>query len=182
MPRIDLRTLARELQPELVPAAATLSVQAWAGSKPFTEVAGEKVIVSPPQQVIFQDGTPSREIVLEPTLGAFCYRLTLKRSGTVLIDWYVEVPDVDEVAFGDLQQVDPATFEPVENVLAGWETTRVEVLGARDETVAAAADIRDRTMTATVDPDDPDVLILTFPAYMLHPDGTSILIPVEVTP
>lgn len=181
MPRIGLETLARELQPELVPAAATLTVQAWAGEKPFTQVAGERVIVSPLQEVVFRAGVPDREVHVEPTLGAFCYRVILKRSGVVLIDWYVEVANVDEVAFGDLQQVDPATFLPVPNVLAGWETTRMEVLGARDETVAAAAAIADRTLTATPDPDDPGVLILTFPSFMLDPDGSSILLPLEAS-
>lgn len=184
MPRLNLETLARELDIDQVPTGAKLTAQAWAGDEPYTEVDGPKVIFSPAREVTFRDGQPTRDVYLDPTAGKFCWRLEVEtRSGMLLLPArFVEVDDVPEVTFGTLQQVDPATFLPVPDVIAGWDSTRVEVLGARDETVAAAADIRDRTMTATVDPDDPDVLILTFPAYMLHPDGTSILIPVEVTP
>lgn len=42
----------------------------------------------------------------------------------------------------------------------------------------AAEQIASQAMTATVDPDNPDLLILTYPAYMLHEDGTSVVIPI----
>lgn len=52
---------------------------------------------------------------------------------------------------------------------------------ARNEAEAARQDVRARTLTATPDPDRPDVLILTFPSYMLHADGSSLLLPMEAT-
>lgn len=52
---------------------------------------------------------------------------------------------------------------------------------AHVEVVAARQDIQSRTMTATPDASDPGVLVLTFPSYMLHTDGTSVLLPLEAS-
>ncbi|MDJ1113253.1 hypothetical protein [Microbacterium dauci] len=49
---------------------------------------------------------------------------------------------------------------------------------AATEATDALTEIRTRTLTATIDPDDPDALILTFPAFMLNADGTSIDLPI----
>ena len=54
--------------------------------------------------------------------------------------------------------------------LAAWEAVVAEVVAIRDDVVS-------RTLTATTDPDNPDLLVVSFPDFMLASDGTSVLIP-----
>lgn len=51
-------------------------------------------------------------------------------------------------------------------------TSAAEVAAIRD-------DVKARSLTATIDPNNTDLLVLSFPDFMLAPDGTSVLIPVE---
>jgi len=69
---------------------------------------------------------------------------------------------VGDANFIDLLDVDPKTLEPTTENLAGWQ--------------AALDEIRSRTVTATIDPENADLLILTYPAFMLDPDDPNILI------
>ena len=74
------------------------------------------------------------------------------------------------------QEVDLATLIPVPSnpgtELAAWEAVVAEAKAIRD-------DVKARSLTATIDPDNPDLLVLSFPDFMLASDGTSVLIPVE---
>lgn len=138
MPRIDLKTLARELLAEPAPAAATLRVQAWAGDKAYTEISGAEVIFAPVREVVFTDGIPAREVYLEPTGVRFCFRLDLLRSGNVLVTRFVAVPDVDEVEFGALRQVDPTSFAFTDETVTAWEMVRAAAAASEAIAVASA--------------------------------------------
>lgn len=190
MTRVDVSAVAREFGDAPVDAVATVRVQGWAGAGPAASVDGAAVVFSPRNEVIVQGGVPGQAIDLPPTDGTFCYRWDVSmRSGSLKLPTrYTLVPESGHVVFGELVQVSPEDFQPTPDVVAAWEAAIGEVTGLRDETaalrgetVAAADSIRDRTLTATVDPDDPDALILTFPVFMVHEDGTSITVPLEVT-
>lgn len=72
-----------------------------------------------------------------------------------------------------------AARDAANDARAAAELVRVETVALRDETLAARDEVGSRTLTATVDPDNPALLILNFPGYMLHADGSSVLIPLE---
>lgn len=190
MPVVDLRVMKRDLAAARVPVeSAVLTVRAVRADGPFTLVDGADVVFSFAMSAGLSDGELTDEINLPATDGTFGYEWEIIAEAQLLFHRVTDAADVDRIDFGDLNDLDRSTLQPTDDNIAAWQgvITQAEgILGqtatARDETVAAAADVRDRTMTATVDPTDPEVLILTVPAYMLHPDGKSILIPVEVTP
>ena len=73
------------------------------------------------------------------------------------------------------QEVDLTTLIPVPSSpgteLTAWEAVVAEVKAIRD-------DVKARSLTATIDPNNTDLLVLSFPDFMLASDGTSVLIPV----
>ncbi len=141
MTRIDLSTFAREFADAPVDAVATVRVQGWAGSAPASTVDGAVVVFSPPNQVIVRGDSPEQAVELPATDGTFCYRWDVSaRSRTLkLATRYTLVPEsVDPVLFGDLVDVDPASFEPTPHVVAAWELVRTETEGFRDEAAESA--------------------------------------------
>ena len=79
---------------------------------------------------------------------------------------YVKVSG--DAAFVDLIDVDPSTLQPSESAVPAWDAVLEQVQTALDSITA-------RTVTATVDPDDDEVLVLDFPTYQLDPDDSLIL-------
>ena len=71
--------------------------------------------------------------------------------------------------FTDLVIVDPATLQP----LVAVPPTVAELLVQAEATLT---DVTARTVTATISPDDPGAVRLTFPAFMLDPTDSSILV------
>lgn len=184
MTRIDARVVALVNGPVLLPDTAEIRTTAVDADGPRKRIKDGDVLFARTSVIAVRDGLPVREIDLRPTDGTFCYEIRITTTvGGFRIARYVEVPDSDEpVQLGKLPQVDPLTFQPIEDVLAAWDSVAATAGLARDESVAAAETVRARTLTAAADPNDPGVLILTYPVFMQHPDGTSILIPMEVTP
>ncbi|WP_193751271.1 hypothetical protein [Microbacterium testaceum] len=147
--------------------------------------------------IVLRDGVPDTVPDLEPTDGSFGWSVKVSiLSGRYSREWLKGVPtSTGVVAFGDLPNLARATLQPTEDVVAAWTTVREETFQARDDTQGlrdetqtlrdeaweAVAEVESRTLTATPDPDDPTVLILTFPSFMLDPDGSSILLPLEAT-
>lgn len=74
------------------------------------------------------------------------------------------VPDAAEVAYVDLAEVDPSTLEPSAEPEAAWW---------------AALEAGTYGVTATIDPNDADVLLIRFPVWRYWPaDTNSVAIPV----
>ncbi|WP_345750125.1 hypothetical protein [Microbacterium rhizophilus] len=65
---------------------------------------------------------------------------------------------------------------------ASAQQAAAQVAAAASAVAAAAAEalaeIRARTVTATADPENPDLLILTYPTYLEGDDGTSLVLPI----
>lgn len=190
MPVVDLRVMKRALTAQPVPVDnAVLTVTAVRATGPFAAVVGQDVVFSFAMTVSFADGAASDEIHLEPTDGSFGYEWEIVAESQMLMHRLTDAPDVDRVDFADLQDLVRSTLQPTDDNIAAWQgvITQAEgILGqtatARDEAAAAAAEARSRTVTATIDPTDPAVLLLEFPSFMLGPDGSSVLLPLEVTP
>ncbi|MDF2045166.1 hypothetical protein P2P98_03250 [Microbacterium sp. Kw_RZR3] len=209
MTLIGMESLVREIEAEFRHVNATVkfqAVQAGAtlmGGKvdlvSYTTVDGEKITFSPEVEMKLINGVLTVPVNLEPTDGSWGWSVKVSIiSGRHHKTWLKGVPvrpDGVVVPFGDLPNLDPATLQPTEDVLDAWATVRAETFQARDDTEGlrdetltlrdeareALAEVEVRTLTATPDPDDPTVLILTFPSFMLDPDGSSILLPLEAT-
>lgn len=140
----------------------------WAGRGPYQAVVGEDVRFPATLKVVTSGEPVSMDMV--PTGGVCCVRWNVRnrRSGAT-VTRYTSIPDVPVVAFGDLVDVDPLTFEPSEAGRAAWEATLAEVQ-------ALAGQVAANTVTATLDPADDDVLLITFPSYQTDPDDGSILV------
>jgi hypothetical protein len=147
-----------------------VQVDYWAGARAVTRVDGADVTFPSQITVAIADGSLVEVLDLPATGGVCCVRIVVSSGGKQLIR-FVEIPASGPVDFGDLVDVDPATFIPTGEVVAAWEAAIAEVAGIRDEVAA-------NSLTATPDPENPDLLILTFPAYMEHDDGTSIILPI----
>ena len=57
------------------------------------------------------------------------------------------------------------------------QSDRVRAESAAQTAEDAAANASQSAITAWPDPDNPDLLILEYPAFLEHPDGTSVIIP-----
>ena len=77
---------------------------------------------------------------------------------------------VDQDAnYDDLVDVDPATLAPLVDV----PPSLADLLAQAEEILETATS---RTVTATIDPTDAAVLVLTYPTFMLDPDDPLVLI------
>lgn len=78
---------------------------------------------------------------------------------------FVVVPDVPEIAYVDLVDVDPATLDPsMVPEAAWWAALREAALG----------------VSAIVDPEDPEALILHFPSWQTDPaDDLILFMPIQ---
>lgn len=207
MTRIGLESLVREIEAEFRHVSAQVVFQAvhagatLAGGKvdlvSHTTVEGERITFSPKVELELVDGVAVVPPDLQPTDGSFGWSVKVSiLTGRYSKVWLKGVPtSTGVVAFGDLPNLEPATLQPTEDVVAAWDTVRAETFQARNDTQdlrdetqtlrdqawEAVTEVESRTLTATPDPADPAVLILTFPSFMLDPDGSSILLPLEAT-
>ena len=118
---INLTTLASGLG---APAATDAWVQCtpWSGSRPAVRVSGEQVIVSDTASVRVTLGVPEETLDLEPNGITWCWKiLTYTTSPSARLTRYVNVPPTGPIDFEDLVDVDPATFIPTPDVVAGWD-------------------------------------------------------------
>ena len=96
-------------------ASGSVTIEYWAGSRPYVNVAGEDVVFPGSIRVPITDGAPVKVLDLPPTGGACCVRWTVEvRGSSQRVRRYTTIPDVAEVAFGDLVDVDPDGFAPVD--------------------------------------------------------------------
>lgn len=134
-----------------------VTAQYWVGNRPSVDVEGAEVRFSVPIRVPLEGVPVSIDMV--PTAGVRCVRWTVEDSGNRrAVSRFTEIPDVALVGFGDLVQVDPATFEPTDEGQAAWdaavtaaESARAGAVTARDAAVVsaeAAADAADAAVPA----------------------------------
>lgn len=116
----------------------------WAGNRAYQEVAGAEVRFPKTLRMVTTGEPVTLDMV--PTLGVSCVRWTVQnRTGGQSLTRFTEIPDVGTIDFGDLIDVDPATFQPSEEGQAAWDAAvaaaQAAVSGAvaaRDEAVDAA--------------------------------------------
>jgi len=139
-------------------------------------VEGAEARFSPVIEINITDGSPIVTVDV-PATDERCYAVvtidpTSGRTAGRYTSGPVAIP-ADAETLADLIPVDPATYQPSTDAVAAWTLIRDEVVGIRDE-------IESLAVTVAPDPDNPDLLILTYPAFMLAPDGTSIVLPIGV--
>jgi hypothetical protein len=89
-----------------------VSVDYWAGSKPYIGVEGAAVTFPSTITVQIVDGELAEPLDLVPTGGVCCVRVVIRAAGKYL-SRFVEIPDTGPVDFGDMPEVDPVAFAPV---------------------------------------------------------------------
>lgn len=141
----------------------------WAGTSSHIRVDGADVEF--PRQVVvaIEDGDPVTAIDLPVLPVPWKVWIEDLGRGRKTTPRYVLVPESGPVDWADLIDVDPTTFEPTDDIVTAWQAAIDEVTAIRNEVASMA-------VTATIDPEDPDVLILTFPSFMTGPDDDSILV------
>lgn len=108
----------------MVPAADGVLVPAKGGFR-FTPTA-RRVIVGAPDVVVLPASFSvqlvggAADVTLEPTTGAWVWRVDEYCTGTPARTTHVAVPDVAELDDTDLVVVDPATLEPAAEPEAAW--------------------------------------------------------------
>ncbi|WP_411732199.1 hypothetical protein [Paeniglutamicibacter sp.] len=121
-----------------------------------------------PETVVLPKGFPARvpasglaSVDLEPNGLDWCWEI--KGSGFGIPAWteYVLVPEGGAVPYKELARVDPKTLEPS---------------AAPDPAWWAALEQAGLGVHATVDPDDPDVLVLHYQSWQTDPADDLILI------
>src|SRR5690606_9399910 len=108
----------------------------WAGRAPYLGVVDEEVRFTSTISVDAAGGHASVDLV--PTGGVCCVRWEITDARNRMLIRHTTIPDAPVVAFGDLVDVDPTTFEPSDAGRAAWEATLAEVQAA----VSAAVDAR----------------------------------------
>lgn len=140
MTRIGLESLVREIEPEFRHVPATVVFQAVDANGDYVSVDGAKITFSPRVSIVLRDGVPDEAPDLEPTDGSFGWLVKVSiLSGRYSREWLKGVPDSTEVVpFGDLPNLDAATLQPTEDVVAAWDTVRAETFAARDAAAGSA--------------------------------------------
>ena len=87
-------------------------------------------------------------VELEPTTLAWVWRIDEFVTGSTSRTTYVTVPDVADIDYTDLPQIDPATLSPIEAPEPAWTAALTEA----DERLSAG--------TITPDPDDPGFFLI----------------------
>lgn len=105
--------------------AADGSLQPAGGSLTWTPtnsraIAGTPDTVVAPVGFDVQLGAAQIDLPVAPTGSSWCWRIDEKIYGAPVRTIYVAVPDVAEVDYPDLVQVDPATLAPVANPEPAW--------------------------------------------------------------
>ena len=169
---VNLRTFWQSLgdtgEKEL---SGLLEATPWAGRSAYVHADGEKVVVGGRTKVQICDSVPETTIELKPTEGKFAWKLSLTLTNySKTIERFVEIPDVDNIDWADLIDVDPITYEPSLEGIKAWEIALQNIL----------LELRDHLITAFPDPQDEDILIISYPAYMQDPDNEYIInIPIK---
>lgn len=134
-----------------VPAVTSgvVMVEYWAGSGPVARVDGADVVFPALITAPIVDGDPGT-LDLVPTRGVCCAKWTVQSDrSAVSVVRFTEIPETGPVAFGALQQVDPATFVPTADVVAAWEAAIDDVAALRDQAAASAAAAAGSASTAS---------------------------------
>lgn len=178
---------------EFTPSQRRVNTGGVVQARPFTIVVGD-------------DGEATTW--LAPTGPDWCWQVHEKKFGAPWTQFFVVVPDTETEAYEDLVRVDPRSFAPTAGPDPAWwadleaaKALAADVEVARAETVenahtaagaaatataaaSVASEARDEVVsnrvTAWPDPDNPDLIIISYPGYALAEDGTSIIIPLEV--
>lgn len=166
MTRIRIRTLSSGIN-EYLPKAAIVTFTPWAGYGKHLVVDDEKIIFPDPFDVKI-DGKAVQEIILRPTNQFWCWKIEVKGDKKPDFAKYYVVPDADVLDFEDLVEVDPKTFAAVT-----LPPTTQQLIHDSNEVLQS---VLERTVTATVDPDDTNVLLLTFPVYMQSKTQPNLLV------
>lgn len=121
-------------------SSGTVTAQYWAGTGPVTKIDGERVIFPREMRAKITDGRPVDPLDLIPTRGLRCVRWEITTAQGTRVKFYTEIPDVVTIGIGDLQQVDPVTFEPTGDVVAAWEAVVAAVQADRERAEAASVE------------------------------------------
>lgn len=145
---VNLRGLHTALGVPAVTSGVVM-VDYWAGSGPVARVDGADVVFPALITAAIVDGDPGT-LDLVPTRGVCCVKWTVQSDrSTVSVVRFTEIPETGPVAFGALQQVDPATFVPTEDVVAAWEAAIDDVAALRDQAAGSAAAAAGSASTAS---------------------------------
>ena len=104
-----------------------LVIEYVVGSEGLLTIDGPDVTVPTPVRVRIVDGEPATPLELEPTRGTCAVRWEFRAPG-YSFDRHTSVPDTAEVDFGDLPDVDPASFLPVTEPASILSTVQAELL------------------------------------------------------
>lgn len=150
-----------------IPKAAKITFTPWGGYRSVTRIEDTDIIFPKPTTVDIAASGVTR-IPIEATTSEWCWNVSVEINGHRPYSRFFLVPDVAEIEFEDLVEVDPKTYEPIE--------TPSNTRQLLDEANLILESVLERTLTATVDPNDPDVLILDFPSYMLSAADRNVLV------
>lgn len=131
--------------------------------------AGETVTAPRSVTATITDGVPDVPLILDvlPVDMYWTIQVSFPRSGRS-ITRYVQVPHGD-VEWADLIDIDRATMQPDPGAVPAWTAAIAQVQAALDE-------VRESTVTATIDPADPDVLLISYPNFQTDPSDDLILV------
>ena len=138
---------------------------------PILDATTGKVVTTTAAQVSL-DETGTGSISFPPTAAGVAVTMTAFVAGFPANKYWVTIPNQETVSFVALirdWQVDKTTLDPIPGNQAAWDLTLAQVTALRDEVAALG-------VTATLDPNDPDVLILSYPAYQLDPADSLVLV------
>lgn len=168
MTTVDLTVLVTGYAGFVPVTSGVVTVEYVAGARPAVAVDGDQVRFSTPLRWAIE-GVPL-SIELEPTGATSCAKITVKdrTHERQLVRW-VEIPATGTVAFGDLVDVDRKSFVPADPT-----PTLLETIDRQVE--AYMAEHPGSDFTATIDPANSDVLLLTFPSHQTDPDDDLILV------
>lgn len=145
---VSLRGLHTTLGVSAVTSGVVM-VEYWAGSGPVARVDGADVVFPALITAAIVDGDPGT-LDLMPTRGVCCVKWTVQSDQSpVPVVRYTEIPATGPVAFGALQQVDPATFVPTGDVVAAWEAAIDDVTALRDQAAGSASAAAGSAATAS---------------------------------
>lgn len=145
---VNLRGLHTALGVPAVTSGVVM-VEYWAGSSPVARVDGADVVFPALITAAIVEGDPGT-LDLVPTRGVCCVKWTIQSDrSAVSVVRFTEIPETGPVAFGALQQVDPATFVPTEDVVAAWEAAIDDVAALRDQAAGSASAAAGSASTAS---------------------------------
>lgn len=111
------------------------------GGRPAVVVDGADVTLARTVRVEIRDGVPVSTVEVDPTVTDVTYaKLTVRSyaSGTPKLVWNVIIPASGTYDIGDLTQVDPDTFTPLDPLPPNAQQVLTEAAAAVDDAQAAA--------------------------------------------